>query len=76
MLRMMLDFKSELIEGEIEQIIETHTDELTGDGYDIIKVSGNIVVKINGIIYVPDEIEDGQIKTWKTVTEDILYTEE
>ena len=67
MLNMKLDFNSELIEGEIEQIIETYTDELTGEGYDIIKVSGNIVVKTNGIFYVPGEIEDGKITTWKQV---------
>lgn len=67
MLIMKLDFNSELIEGEVEQLIETYTDELTGEGYDIIQVSGNIVVKINGIIYVPGEIEDAKITTWKQV---------
>jgi len=67
MLNMKLDFNSELLEGDIEQIIETYKDELTGEGYDIIKVSGNIVVKTDGIIYVPGEIEDGKITTWKPV---------
>ena len=76
MLKMMLDFNSELIEGEIEHIIETHTDEATGEGYDILKVSGNIVIKTNGVNYVPDEIEDGQVSTWKPITDDLLYTEE
>ena len=76
MLNMKLDSNSELIEGEIEQIIETYMDELTGEGYDIIQVSGNIVIKTNGIIYVPEEIEDGKITTWKPLIEDILDTEE
>ena len=75
MLKMMLDFNSELIEGEIEQIIETYTNESTGDGYDILKVSGNIVIKTNGIFYIPGEIEDGQITSWNSVTENTLYTE-
>jgi len=75
---MMLVDDDELVGGEIVAVVETYTDEETGDGYRIIKVAADsidqvIIEKPNGEQWQGDSAEDGVLTSW-IFTGDQMYT--
>ena len=59
-----------LLSGEVVKVLETHTDtDCMGNiaGYEILKVTGNIVVEKNGKKYVPAKIDDNFVIHWTKI---------
>lgn len=77
MVEMMLSDGEEIIKGETIETVKEYEDQEIGEGYTILKMKdADIEIKKDGNIYVPSEIEDDFVGSWKLKEGEVVIEKE